>query len=294
MSGQSPWDLTLARHLVCRAAHKAPPDLAERLREEWLADLMVRRGPFSRIGFGLGCCWATRVIAREFSVAAAAAGTSASGERVLAGCGGGRGLSGFSRRTTAIIVIVGLHLGIFYLYLNGFTRALIVSATDPLAGHFIVQPVTRVPPRQLPPPTITPTTINELPLPDPKILTVATAVITTPPSRPVRPVQTAPPVPVERMIGGPGAGFPNTQDYYPPGPRRLDEEGTSAVRVCVDPTGRLTAAPALVSSSGNGQLDEGALRLASAGSGHYRATTENGRPVSSCYSFRIRFQLEDQ
>ncbi|HEY7887761.1 MAG TPA: hypothetical protein VIC29_06000 [Steroidobacteraceae bacterium] len=41
-------------------------------------------------------------------------------------------------------------------------------------------------------------------------------------------------------------------------------------------------------------IDQGALRLASAGSGHDRPTTESGQPVSSCYAFRISFRLEDQ
>lgn len=44
MSRQSPWDMSLARYLVGCAARKAPPGLAERLEEEWLADLMARRG----------------------------------------------------------------------------------------------------------------------------------------------------------------------------------------------------------------------------------------------------------
>lgn len=35
-------------------------------------------------------------------------------------------------------------------------------------------------------------------------------------------------------------------------------------------------------------------RLAKAGSGHYRPTTENGQPVSSCCAFRIVFRIEDQ
>ncbi|TLY91210.1 MAG: energy transducer TonB, partial [Gammaproteobacteria bacterium] len=46
-------------------------------------------------------------------------------------------------------------------------------------------------------------------------------------------------------------------------------------------------------SSGSARLDDGALKLAHAGSGHYRPTTEDGRPVDSCYVFRIRFELRD-
>jgi hypothetical protein len=123
------------------------------LEEEWLADLMARRGALSRIGFGLGCCWATRVIAREFGVAAAAAGSSVSGARLLVGYGG-FSLSGFSRRTTAIIVIVGVHLGIFYLYLTGFSRTIVVNSADPMKTHFIVQSRERIRPAPLLPPTI--------------------------------------------------------------------------------------------------------------------------------------------
>jgi hypothetical protein len=61
----------------------------------------------------------------------------------------------------------------------------------------------------------------------------------------------------------------------------------------VDDKGRLTAVPTLAETSGSASLDEGALKLAKAGSGHYRATTEDGRPVSSCYQFRIRFNFKE-
>jgi TonB family protein len=294
MSGQSHWDLSLARCLVARAARKAPPGLAERLEEEWLADLMARRGALSRVAFGLGCCWATRVIAREFGVAAAAAGSSASGERLLVGHGGFN-LSGFSRRTTALIVIVCLHSGIFYLYLTGFTHTIVVNPADPIKMRWISQQRERARPTPLLPPTIANTSVDRVPLPDMKFeVPAAPTAITV--ARLPGTTGAAPPLPrrIDRVTGGPGAGFPNTEDYYPPDARRLDETGTSVVSVCVDSRGRLTAAPALVTSSGVGQIDEGALRLAKAGSGHYRPTTEDGRPVSSCYAFRVRFQLEDQ
>jgi TonB family protein len=65
------------------------------------------------------------------------------------------------------------------------------------------------------------------------------------------------------------------------------------VQVCVDANGRLTSQPAITQSSGSARLDEGALTLARAGSGHYRATTEDGRAVSSCFPFRIRFEFRD-
>lgn len=67
----------------------------------------------------------------------------------------------------------------------------------------------------------------------------------------------------------------------------------ATVSVCVDPLGRLAAAPSLAASSGSAHLDEGALTLARAASGHYRPTTDNGRPISDCYALRIRFELRN-
>jgi len=67
----------------------------------------------------------------------------------------------------------------------------------------------------------------------------------------------------------------------------------ATVRTCVDSKGRLIADPTILQSTGSTRLDEGALRLAKAGSGHYRATMEDGRAVNSCYPFRIRFELRN-
>jgi TonB family protein len=106
-----------------------------------------------------------------------------------------------------------------------------------------------------------------------------------------------PPTPrpsLNRIVGGPGAGFPDTDDFYPDAARALGEQGVVTIHVCVDSAGRLSADPSVVVSSGSARLDQGALRLAQAGSGHYRATTEDGRPVSSCYPFRVRFHFKDR
>lgn len=291
------WDLALSRQLVSRAAHNAPPGLAERLEEEWLADLTARQGAFSRIRFALGCCWATRVIAREFGAAAAAAGSSASGQRLLVAYGG-HDFSRVSRRTVALIAIVCLHIGILYVYLTGVGGILVVNPTHPLTGRFIVEPTTSPPqPTPLPAPSLARTVVESIPTPDlPFKLPADPNGITVPhsPQPVVAPVRLPPPKAVTRVTGGPGAGFPDTDDYYPPAARRLGEAGSTVVSVCVNPRGRLTAAPSIVDSSGIRRIDEGALRLARAGSGHYRPTTENGQPVSACYAFRIRFQLEDR
>jgi TonB family protein len=99
------------------------------------------------------------------------------------------------------------------------------------------------------------------------------------------------PTVVNRVMGGPGKNFPNTDDYYPPAMIRQGVTGSTTVRVCTDDRGRLTGDPTLVQTSGSAGLDQGALKLARAGSGHYRASTEDGRAVSSCYPFRVTFAM---
>lgn len=280
----------LARSLVRCAARQAPPELAQRLEEEWLADLAARQSAFARIRFGLGCCWATRVIAHEFGTAATAAAGSASGQRLLVEWYGDD-LARFSRRTVALIAIVCLHAGIFYLYLNGFTPRAVVDRVSPISAAFLR--MTRTPARPAALPAARLTRISAPVPPDfPRELPAApTSIAAREARRPAVPFLPAR-RPIHLIAGGPGAGFPDTEDYYPAAARRLGEEGAAVVRVCVDASGQLTAPPTVLESSGLARIDAGALRLAQAGSGHYRPTTENGRPVSACYPFLIRFRLQ--
>jgi protein TonB len=105
-----------------------------------------------------------------------------------------------------------------------------------------------------------------------------------------------PPAPVAKknvVAPRPGKGFPSTEDYYPPASKRLGEEGSANVHVCVGPNGKLTEDPTLAQTSGSARLDEGAVKLAKAGSGHYTPGTEDGQPVTSCMVFKIKFELRN-
>ncbi len=287
--GSSPWADALAHWLIRRAARGAPLSLSERLEEEWLADLGERRGPMSRLRLALGCCWATRVIAHEHAATSVLAAGSAAGHKLMA-ASTQHEPSYFSRRTTAFLLIVCLH-------------ALIVCGLALGLGHTLSQVIPPVTPAtllpgapetvELPPPIRPGVQLTRIDGPVPPLVDgppdpgPMDDVITPRPEPPTPP----PARPVNRLLGGPGKGFPNTNDYYPPAAIRLGETGVAAVRVCVDAGGRLTAEPVIAQTSGSALLDEGALRLAKAGSGRYRATIEDGRPVSSCYPFRIRFAL---
>ena len=282
------------RWLIQRAAHTSPAELAARLEEEWLADLAAQQGPMARLRFALGCCWATRVIAHDFlgSRAAAASSVTAQGSLLI----GQHDLAFFSRRTTVLLLIVGLHVIVIWGFVTGFAQKVMGALPNPMtteidyvarephaappiiASHLTPLDV-RVPKIDLsvviPPDSITTNLVSQVPPHSPPV---------TPPAQPLA---------VKRTLGGPGQGFPNTDDYYPLDARRLGEVGAAAVRVCVDGKGRLASAPTLAQSSGIGQLDAAALRLAAAGSGHYRSSTADGVPVADCFAFRIRFRLQE-
>jgi TonB family protein len=217
------------------------------------------------------------VIANDYSrtrVPAASSAAVARGFVTLAD----RNFGYFSLRSATLFLIAGLHAALFYGLITtlSHTRA---SATPSNLQNSVVKPV---PPETSPPPQQQNIDVESDTIED-------TGKSPEPYSTP--PPPETPTHVVRQVAGGPGAGFPETSDFYPSLSIRLGEEGISTVRVCVDAKGRLSSDPTTLKGSGNARLDEGALKLARAGSGHYRATTEDGQPVTSCYPLGIRFQL---
>jgi TonB family protein len=286
----------IARWLVQHAARNAPSSLSERLEEEWLADLATRHGGMAQLRFGVGCCWATRVIAHEFGVAEAPVAAAATGQKVITSYAPQYDSAFFSRRSAILLLIVGLHGFLFYALKSGLAHSIV--NVIPSRMEAIVLPSTPRPDE--PPPVPTQPEFSR-----PVVLDLPWPVLPTEEAEPIftqEPIaeskelfQPQPPQErtVHRLMGGPGKGFPNTDDFYPPEARRRGEQGLAIARVCVDERGRVTEAPTIAQSSGSARLDEGALKLAKAGSGRYRPSTEDGRPVSSCYPVRIRFLFTD-
>ena len=285
--------------LIHHAARRAPDSLSSRLEEEWLADLESRSTALSRLRFAVGCCWATLVIVSDYPrsrVPAASPVAAARGFITLAD----RNFGYFSLRSGTLFLIAGLHAALFYGLITTLSHTRGLATPENLQYH-VVDPV---PPVKAPPTPpgmeIKDWTIHvqkpvvEVPLKiDVDEDATAQVVEKSPetystPQSPETPTHV-----VQHVAGGPGAGFPETADFYPSLSVHLGEEGVSTVRVCVDAKGRLTSEPTTLKGSGSARLDQGALRLARAGSGHYRATTEDGQPVNSCYPFGIRFQLKN-
>jgi protein TonB len=283
----------IARRLVQSAARSAPESLSERLEEEWLAHLESRRGRMAQILFGIGCCWATRRIACDYCEAKMPAASAATAQKVMT-VYAGPDPSVFSSRTTTFLIIAALHVLLIYALqsLLGHRTADIIPQA--LQVDFMKeQQKTNDPPPPPPQPQFVRPPID-IAVPDFSVDVPAGPDAIQPEVVAQRDTQPVPPAPqrtVKRVTGGPGKGFPATDDYYPIVSRRLGEEGSAIVNVCVNDRGRLTAGPTIAQSSGSPRLDDGALTLAKAGSGRYRATTEDGQPVSSCYAFRVKFDL---
>ncbi len=100
--------------------------------------------------------------------------------------------------------------------------------------------------------------------------------------RPAAPVVVTPPQP--------GAGFPRAVNFYPTAARRLGEQGTVNVRVCVSARGRVRSA-SIARSSGSHALDQAAVRYASATSGHWQPATRGGQAVGGCTTLPAQFRL---
>jgi TonB family protein len=287
LNGVSHW-------LIHHAAHRAPESLSSRLEEEWLADLESRPSALSRLRFAVGCCWATMVIVNDCPrsrVPESSPVAAARGFITLAD----QSFGYFSLRSATLFLIAGLHAALFYgLMTLSHTGGIL---PDPIIENQALPDVPRAKvtvPQSLPKDWTLTVPKPDVPVrpalfPSDDVTTKSDETLTEPysPPQPVIPTHV-----VARVAGGPGAGFPDTADFYPSQSIRLEEQGFSTVRVCVDSHGRLTSNPTTLQGSGNTRLDEAALRLAKAGSGHYRATTEDGEPVNSCYPVGIRFQLK--
>jgi len=286
---------TVNHWLIHHAARHAPEILAERLEEEWLSDLQARTSSLSRLRFAIGCFWATQVIAWEHQPSrAAVASTTAAGSGVVAYAD--QNFSFISLKSSTFFLVVSLHIVLIYGFMTAISHTHKSAVPDPLQNRDLPASPPLEQPPPLPGPTLKTWTIDvprpvvNVP-PEPIPGDAITGNVVEKPAEP-----TSPPAQthvVKQVVGGTGAGFPDTADFYPSQSIRLGEQGISTVQVCVDAKGRLISDPTTVKGSGSARLDEGALKLARAGSGHYRAATEDGQPVSSCYPLGIRFQLKN-
>ncbi|MBS0388243.1 MAG: TonB family protein [Proteobacteria bacterium] len=189
-----------------------------------------------------------------------------------------------------MFVIIAFHVVVIFTFASIFNGGTPLREPPVIKGR--VLPLTRTADPPLPKPTapLVETHVAPLDFPNQFVFPPESTTITFT-GQPDTHVS-GPVADVSRVSGGIGAGFPSAEVFYPASAKRLGEQGVADVRVCVDGSGRLTGIPTVSQSAGSPRLDEGAIRLAQAGSGHYRPATENGRAVSSCFAIRVRFMLQ--
>jgi periplasmic protein TonB len=205
--------------------------------------------------------------------------------------------SGFlSRRGFVFILIVALHLGMYYVLNSGLSKHLVDVVLGPIETRMIEEaPNTDEPPPppppkiETPPPFVPPPEVSiELPV-EATTSTAIQTVTNVRPTAPPPPVQQAAPVPRTAPKSDPRR--PLSQPEYPPSSRRAGEAGTVILEVYVLETGRVGEAK-VKQSSGFPRLDEAAVREVKR-SWRLVPGTENGKPVPMWGQFAVTFKLTD-
>ena len=198
----------------------------------------------------------------------------------------------FTRRSAVLAIIVALHIGIIWALASGLAQRAIQMVAPPIQTQIVQQTKQQVKPPPPPPPQLQQ---QQVQVPPPVIqINVPAAAQTHAITIVKRVVRAAPaPAPVRvTPLEAIARDFPSTDSYYPDASRRLGEQGTALVHMCIGPGGRVSD-PRIQKSSGSSRLDGAALRYAQATSGHFRPETRNGVPVTVCTNLPIKFQLTD-
>ncbi|MBK7250272.1 MAG: energy transducer TonB [Gammaproteobacteria bacterium] len=201
----------------------------------------------------------------------------------------------FSRRAIVLAVAFALHVFLAWALATGLAKQVIELVAPPIDADIVEQvenpnePPPPPPPEMERPPVEVPPPAVSIDIP---IETTTSTALTNVTDKP-RPVAPPPPPKTVQKVHAriDPKRFPSSEEYYPPSAKRLGQEGSPVIRVCVGPDGRLTEPPSVAQSSGTAALDEGALKVAKAG--RYIAGTEDGKPVTDCLTFKVTFQLRN-
>lgn len=198
-----------------------------------------------------------------------------------------------TRRAIIFAVILGLHVLVLWVVASGLARRIVETMAPPIQTDLIEEVQERDTPPPPPPPEFERPPV-EVPPPDVAIdipVDTQSTAIADVTDKPVPRAPPPPPPPKNVKKATLGKNFPNSEDYYPAAAKRLGEEGSPTVKVCIGPNGKLTEEPTIAASSGNARLDEGAIKLAKAG--RYLAGSVDGVPSTDCLSFRVKFELKN-
>jgi protein TonB len=198
------------------------------------------------------------------------------------------------RRLGGFIVVVVLHLFLFYALQSGLAKTLIDRVAGPIETRLIeeIKPEAEAPP---PPPV-------KLAAPPPVYVDMPDIVITenTPTTTITnttseKPKVAPPPPPPPKDVVVPPRQNPRSpiaQPEYPTMSRRLGEEGAVVLLLTLDEDGRVTEAT-VDTSSGFERLDEAAVKEAKRPRNwKFVPGTVNGKPAPMQFKFRVVFKIE--
>jgi periplasmic protein TonB len=195
-----------------------------------------------------------------------------------------------SKRALVFLIIVVIHVLAIWAFASGLAR----SGAKYLQTILQTNIIQAEKPKELPPPppqadlkirppvqVIAPAFAINIPAEPPPIQQVTTK----PPPPPVVKAIVVPPTP---PVPAKVTYAPDPADYYPDSSRRAGEEGRALVKVCVDPRGKIGVVE-ISATSGHADLDAAAVRYAHAM--RFKPATQNGKPVDTCPSLPVKFQL---
>jgi protein TonB len=200
-----------------------------------------------------------------------------------------------TRRGFVFLLIVALHLGMYYVLNSGLSKHLVDVVLGPIETRMIEEaPKTDEPPPPPPPKIETPPPFvppPEVSIDIPVESNASTAIQTVTNVRPTVPPPPVPQAQVPRTAPKSDSRRPLSQPEYPPSSRRAGEAGTVILEVYVLETGRVGEAR-VKQSSGFPRLDEAAVREVKR-SWRLVPGTENGKPVPMWGQFAVTFKLTD-
>lgn len=204
-------------------------------------------------------------------------------------------------RTYAIVIVALLHALLAYAFVTGLAYRF-VKGLNPDMKTFDVKEEPPPPPEQPPPPppdqpSSPPMTVVQSPLPPPPSAPAAPVMPPQPPQPPVmrveppRPVPAPPPpriVPPQRARANLSSYF--SEDDYPPGALRNNEQGTTGFSLTIGASGRVEGCT-VTASSGSSALDQATCRILRNRARYTPARDENGNPAVGRDQGRVTWRL---
>ena len=197
----------------------------------------------------------------------------------------------FTRRGVVVVMIIALHLFVVWALASGLARKMVEVIAPNIEADIVEEVKNDEEPPPPPPPEMERPPV-EVPPPEVSIdlpMETATTAIQDVTDKPPPPAPPPPP----RVAGSPARmkSAANPDEFYPPGAKRREEQGSPVVQACVGANGRLVREPVVTETSGVPELDGAAVKVAKAN--RYTPAMEGGTALpESCVKFKVKFVIK--